>query len=199
MALAQLAPFSQDFVPRSTSSTSISSDAGSSSSNSESETDEPLSSPSTNSFSNTDSSESNGSSEDEPRCGRRFSSKVENDVKKYIYAGAKVTYSESLLLLLRYSLVHSLTKRVLEDLLRLMTLFLPSVEKSVIPTSVYVLNRAFVAAFPSVPVRKVLYCSTCQALLDGNSLCGKRTCSGDVKDFVFISVSRQLKLKLEGK
>jgi hypothetical protein len=152
----------------------------------ESETDEPLSSsPASNS---TDSSESSG--DDEP---------AENfDVKSYIYAGAKLTYSESLLLLLRYSLVHALTKRALEDLLQLMALFLPTVETT-LPSSVYVLKRAFVEAFPSVPVRKVLYCSNCQALLDRGSSCGKSSCSGHVKDFVFISLYQQLKLKLEDK
>ena len=55
-------------------------------------------------------------------------------MKRYIYVGAKVTYSESLLLLLRYSLVHAVPERVLEDLLKFIALFLPSVEKSVIPS-----------------------------------------------------------------
>ena len=113
--MAQLALVSRDSVSgcrTSTSSTSY--DSKSSSSNYESETDEPLSSiTSTNSFSDTDSCESS-SSEDEPAFGRSYSChEVEKDVK--IYAGAKVTYSESLLLLLRYSLVHALSKRALED------------------------------------------------------------------------------------
>ena len=183
------------FIPSSTTTTSMSSDTGSSSSNSESDTDGPLSrSSSTNSFSDTYLSDS---SEDEPP--RILSPQVENDVmKRCIYPGAKVTYSESLLLLLRYALVYALTKRGLEDLLRLMALFLPSVENPILPSSVYVLKRSFVASFPSVPVRKVIYCNSCQALLDGRS-CGKRSCSGDVKDFVFISPSQQIKLKLEGK
>ena len=176
------------FIPSSTTTTSMSSDMGSSSSNSESDTDGPLSrSPSTNSFSDTDLSDS---SEDEPP--RILSPQVENNVMK------RCIYSESLLLLLRYALVHALTKRGLEDLLRLMALFLPSVENPILPSSVYVLKRSFVASFPSVPVRKVIYCNSCQALLDGRS-CGKRSCSGDVKDFVFISPSQQIKLKLEGK
>ena len=119
-------------------------------------------------------------------------------VKSYIYEGAKATYSESCLLLLRYSLVHALTKRALEDLLRLMVLFLPSIEKPVFPSSVYVLKHTSVAALPSVLVHKMLYCSTCQAL-NGSSSCGKKSCPGGVEDFVFIPVSQQLKLKLEGK
>jgi hypothetical protein len=107
----------------------------------ESETDEPLSSsPASNS---TDSSESSGDDESASLAENDF------DVKRYIYAGAKLTYSESLLLLLRYSLVHALTKRALEDLLQLMALFLPTVETT-LPSSVYVLKRAFVEAFPSV-------------------------------------------------
>jgi hypothetical protein len=181
-----LAPVSQPSSSASDSSPYTSSDTGSPPWNLESETDEPLSSsPASNS---TDSSESSG--DDEP---------AENfDVKSYIYAGAKLTYSESLLLLLRYSLVHALTKRALEDLLQLMALFLPTVETT-LPSSVYVLKRAFVEAFPSVPVRKVLYCSNCQALLDRGSSCGKSSCSGHVKDFVFISLYQQLKLKLEDK
>ena len=190
----------QPAVVSPSSSTSTSSDAESSSWNFESETGGPLSSSytSTNSFSDTDSCESS-SSEDDQGYGRSFSPHVEKNMKRYIYTGAKVTYSESLLLLLRYSLVHALKKRALGDLLQLIALFLPSIEKSVLPTSVYMLKRAFVAAFPNIRVRKVLYCSTCQGLLDGRSSCGKGSCSGDVKDFTFISVSQQLKLKLEGK
>ena len=87
---------------------------------------------------------------------------------------------------------------MLEDLLRLVALFLPSTEKTVLPASVYILKRTFVDVFPHVPGRKVSYYSTCQALLDDHSSCEKGSCLGDVKEFVSISLSQQLKLKLEG-
>lgn len=154
----------------------------------ESETDGPMSS-----TSSTASDSDSGSSTDEEPASQRA-----EDVTR-ARVGAQLTYSDSLLLLLRYSLVHALTKRAFEDLLRLVALFLPTAEKKTLPSSVYVLKRAFVEVFPSVPVRKVLYCINCQALLNGSSSCGKSSCSGRVKDFVFIPIYQQLKLKLEGR
>ena len=110
--MALLAPVLQDSFLGCRRSTFSSCDSESSSSNYKSETDEPLSSStSTNSFSHTDSRESS-SSEDEPEFGRSYSChELEKDVKRCIYVGAKVTYSESLLLLLRYSLVHALSEK----------------------------------------------------------------------------------------
>lgn len=64
-----------------------------------------------------------------------------------IYPGAKVSYLESLVLLQHFSLVHCLTKRAFEDLLRLVAHFLPTSAKDVLP-SVYTMKRAFVG-FPS--------------------------------------------------
>ena len=116
-----------------------------------------------------------------------------------VYAGAQVTYLECLSLLLRFCLVHALTKRAFEDLLRLIAFFLPSAAKGVLPTSVYLMKRAFVNTFPHVPGRRVCYCSTCHAILDVRTTCGKDTCFGGIKDFVYVSVAEQLKLKLEGK
>ena len=185
----QLTPVLQPSTSASDSSPYTSSDTDSPSWNFESETDGPMSSTSS-AGSNSDSG--SNSTDEEP------TSQAENDVKR-ARAGAQLTYSESLLLLLRYSLIHALTKRAFEDLLRLVALFLPTAEKTSLPSSVYVLKRAFVEVFPSVPVRKVLYCINCQALLNGSSLCGKSSCSGRVKDFVFIPIYQQLKLKLEGK
>lgn len=115
-----------------------------------------------------------------------------------IYVGAQVSYLEGLLLLLRFFLVHALTKRSFEDLLRLVGLFLPSEAKGSLPSSVYMLKRAFVKTFPHVPGRKISYCSTCHTLLDGRTTCGKRMCFGGIKEFVYISLAQQLKLKLEG-
>lgn len=74
-----------------------------------------------------------------------------------IYVGAQISYLEGLLLLLRFFLVHALTKRSFEDLLRLVGLFLPSEAKGTLPSSEYMLKRAFVKAFPHVPGRKISY------------------------------------------
>ena len=51
---------------------------------------------------------------------------------------------ESLVLLQHFSLVHCLTKRALKDLLRLVALFLPTSAKDILPSSVYMMKRAFV-------------------------------------------------------
>ena len=50
-----------------------------------------------------------------------------------MYSCAQLTYFESLLLFLRFSLLHALTKLAFEDLLRLVALFVPTTAKGFFP------------------------------------------------------------------
>ena len=117
-----------------------------------------------------------------------------------MYDGAQMTYFESLLLLFRYSLLHALTKRAFEDLLRLVALFIPISAKGILPLSMYRMKRISIDIFPHVPGKKIPYCSDCHTLLDkvASMTCSKETCSGRTNEFVYISLIQQLKLKLAG-
>lgn len=102
-----LASVSSPSSSASDSSPCAPSDTGSpSTSDLESETDAPLSSTPISDF--ISSSVSSGDDEPTPQ------SPAETNVDVMKHAGERLTYSESLLLLLRYSLVHTLTKKRLK-------------------------------------------------------------------------------------
>ena len=85
-----------------------------------------------------------------------------------LYGGAPIMVLDSHLLILQYSLRHSLTKKALEELLRLVAAQLPDAAK--IPPSVYKLKTFFVnLSSPEMNSHK--YCSTCHELLDDCKPC----------------------------
>ena len=138
------------------------------------------------------------SSSEASKCGNTgpIASRVRQDLSP-LYEGAKITFLESLVLLIRFSLVHALSKRAFEELLRLVSNHLPGSTTS-IPRSVYSLKKAFVQNFPHVAGVKIPYCSNCQALLQGGCTCGRGACSTAACDyFIYVPLAQQLKAKLE--
>ena len=124
------------------------------------------------------STTSTQSETEEPVDERDASTLISQDVN--MYSGAQLTYFESLLLLLRFSLLHALTKQAFEDLLRLVALFVPTSAKGILPSLVYRMKRIAVDISPHVSGRKVPYCRDCLSLLvDKGATCGKGTCSGE--------------------
>lgn len=81
-----------------------------------------------------------------------------------LYSGGQITVVHSLLLLLRFYLVHALSKRAFEDLLKLVLQHMPETARSSVPRSVYLLKKMFVNTFPHVTGIKIAYCSSCQSL-----------------------------------
>ena len=93
-----------------------------------------------------------------------------------LYSGGQITVVHSLLLLLQFYLVHALSKRAFEDLLKLVLQHIPETAHSSIPRSVYLLKKMFVKTFPHVTGVKIAYCSSCQSLLGESSRCERETC-----------------------
>lgn len=138
------------------------------------------------------------SSSETSKCGHTgpIASRARQDLSP-LYEGAKITFLESLVLLTRFSLVHALSKRAFEELLRLVSKHLPESTSS-IPRSVYSLKKAFIQNFPHVTGVKIPYCSNCQALLQRGCACSRGACSTAARDyFIYIPLAEQLKAKLE--
>ena len=116
-----------------------------------------------------------------------------------LYSGARITVLRSVLLFVRFTLIHTLTKPAFKDLLRLVSQHLPEAASSSVPRSVYSLKELFVNTFPHVTGVKIAYCSSCHALLRENRACEKETCvlEANVHHFIYVSVAQQLKAKLE--
>ena len=105
-----------------------------------------------------------------------------------LYSGAQVSYLESLMLL-RFSLIHGLSKRAFADLLRLVLKHLPASTKTAFPASVYAIKRLFVDILPHVTAQKIHYCSNCHALVDEQ--CEKEACAGYMTShFVYVPIGQ---------
>ena len=131
------------------------------------------------------------SSSEISKCGNTgpIASRPRQDLSP-LYEGAKITLVESLVLLIRFSLVHALSKRAFEDLL---SEHLPESTTSSIPRSVYSLKKVFVQTFPHVTGVKIPYCSNCRALLQGSRACSMGTClTAACEYFIYTSKSKIL-------
>lgn len=152
------------------------------------------------SSSSSESSNSEFSSSDEcVRSGSGHRQMAVSRLARDLYSGARITVLQSILLLVQFTLIHTLTKRAFEDLLRLVSQHLPEAASSSVPRSVYSLKKLFVNTFPHVTGVKIAYCSSCHALLRENRACEKETCvlEANVHHFIYVSVAQQLKAKLE--
>ena len=129
------------------------------------------------SSSSSESSNSEYSSSDEcVRSGSGHRQMAISRLARDLYSGARITVLQSILLLVRFTLIHTLTERAFEDLLRLVSQHLPEAASSSVPRSVYSLKKLFVNTFPHVTGVKITYCSSCHALLRENRACEKETC-----------------------
>lgn len=151
----------------------------------------------------TDESVTSGSEESSDQsspCAEKAERHVEScrtSQAQKLYNGAQVSYLESLMLLLRFSLIHGLSKRAFADLLRLVSKHLPASAKTAFPSSVYAIKKVFVDIFPHVNAQKIHYCSNCHALVDEQ--CEKEACAGYMTShFVYVPIGQQLRAKLEG-
>ena len=113
-----------------------------------------------------------------------------------LYQGAPSGLTEYIgsLLLFQYSVRHSLTNKALEELLSLMTVFLPPGAR--VPKTVYQLKKFFLALYPEQQPHMQRFCDTCHALLGTSEACG---CGGATAEFVTVPLEPQLKARLESK
>lgn len=125
-----------------------------------------------------------------------ISSNQSNSQPLYEGAPSDLTIFKSYLLLFQYAVRHSLTAKALQELLHLISVFLPS--GAMLPKSVHQLKALFTELFPEQQPKLQNYCSVCHRLYDdeGHALC---TCHAGVSQFVTVSVAAQLKSRLESK
>lgn len=116
--------------------------------------------------------------------------------QKLLYEGATPGLTECMahLLLFRYSVKNSLTARALQELLDLMTVFLPA--DSGLSRSITQLKNYFLSIFSEQQPEMKDYCTMCHHLLTENDKC---TCNAKLAQFVTVPIGPQLKSRLEGR
>ncbi len=110
-----------------------------------------------------------------------------------LYPGAIISIFMTHLLLFQYSMRHSLTKKAMEELLKLISVLVPP--GSAVPKSFGALKKFFVENFPELRPSMQHYCSTCHQLLSPQEEC---QCSTAVSQFINVPLGPQLKARLEG-
>ena len=116
-----------------------------------------------------------------------------------LYEGADITIFESYLLALQYATRHSLTKKAFEELLQLISIYIPASAQA--PRSCHKLKRFFCGLFPGTSPIVHYYCSFCHSrLLEQESNCSTNGCPGNDKgQFISVPLGPQIKRIMEGR
>lgn len=116
--------------------------------------------------------------------------------EKLVYNGAQAGLTEYMahVLLFQYSIRHSLTGKALQELLHLLSVFLPKDAK--IPKSVHQLKQYFLKTHKEQCPAMQKYCTYCQCLLSEDKTC---TCNAGYSEFVTVPIGPQLKARFESK
>ena len=120
---------------------------------------------------------------------------IDPTLTKTLYQGGEMTVLESYILLMQYSLRHSLSKAAFSELLKVVSVHLP--HSSLCCESLYVLQSKFQSIFADLKPKTYEYCSTCHAPASPEKAicsCSSR-CSGQ---FIYIPVAPQLRRRIEG-
>ena len=80
-----------------------------------------------------------------------------------LYDGARISVIDSYILMLQYALKHSLTKKAFEELIKLISVHLPT--DTNMSKSIYQLKNFFMQIFPEVVATPYQYCKVCHELL----------------------------------
>jgi len=83
-----------------------------------------------------------------------------------LYTGSEITIAQAMVLILSFSLRHSLTASAVEDLLKLLNVFLPS--SNILPESLHLFRKIF--HNPSESLNVHLFCNICQTYLSKNNM-----------------------------
>ena len=83
-----------------------------------------------------------------------------------LYTGSEITIAQAIVLILSFSLRHSLTASAVEDLLKLLNVFLPS--SNILPESLHLFRKIF--HDPSESLNVHLFCNICQTYLPKNNM-----------------------------
>ena len=143
-----------------------------------------------------DSWTSDGSNMDEDEDNREVGEQS-NYLTSPLYDGASIRVVDSYLLLFQFSLRHSLSGVGFEDLIKLVSVHLPSTSNCT-GLSTDTLEKYFAEQLNIKPQLK-LYCDHCLRLLtfeDGGKC--PNDCDHGIKQFIYVPVANQLKSKFEG-
>lgn len=83
-----------------------------------------------------------------------------------LYTGSEITIAQCILLILSFSLRHTLTASAVEDLLKLLNVFLPS--GNILPQSLYLFRKLF--HDPSESLNVHIFCHNCRACIPKNNM-----------------------------
>ncbi len=122
---------------------------------------------------------------------------VDPSLKQPLYDGANLSFYESYLMIMQYSLRHALTKQAVSDLLNLVGLHLPAAST----VSLYKLNKFFLDLYEDISFTTHFCCSSCHSLLEATDSTGPNGCvgpPGPAQECLTISLEAQLKRKLKG-
>lgn len=113
-----------------------------------------------------------------------------------LYEGgpADLTVYMAHILLFQYSVRHSLTSKALQELLDMMSVFVPQAS---LPKSVRQLKKFFVSAYSEQCPRMQKYCNLCQDLIGCDDEDEKCACDAGHSEFITIPVGPQIKTRLE--
>ena len=150
----------------------------------------------TSSQSSLNSSLSSTDESEDPRAGTRTDDPdLDASLREPLHAGSKLSTWDSYLLIMNYSLRHSLSKQAVKDLLSLVGQHLPKASLS----SLYKLKKCFLDLYDDISFNVHYCCSGCHSPFeDRHSVC-LNGCSSTATEFLTIPVEPQLKRKLQSK
>jgi hypothetical protein len=113
-----------------------------------------------------------------------------------LYSEARLTASQSSLLIFQYAIRHSLTTKAFTELLQLLSVHVP--QGSALPKSVHHLKRNFLQAFPEAEAERQYYCECCQRSLPTPDVACTGGCEGSSSaSFITVPLGPQLKKMME--
>lgn len=117
---------------------------------------------------------------------------------KPLYDSANITIIDSYLMLLQYSIRHSLTKKAFTELLQLLSVHLPSGSHAA--ESFHKIKSVFLKMFDDIKQVEYWYCAKCHRLISDctNKVCPSG-CNAPSEEFLHIPLGPQIKRKIEGK
>lgn len=118
---------------------------------------------------------------------------IDPGFRKPLYEGSSFSTWDSYLHIINYALRHSLSKKAVSDLLRLIALHLPSSST----TSLYKFKKFFLDLYEDISFDRHYCCCNCHSPFeDCHSLC-PNGCSDGAAEFLTVSVEAQLRRKMQ--
>lgn len=112
-----------------------------------------------------------------------------------LYQGADISVLDSYLLLYKFALRHTLTKKAFSELIGIVSTHLPPTARCA--SSLYSLQKYFETYFNDLKQEMYEYCKTCHQILTATE-CSNGCTPTCKREFLYIPVEYQLKTKLEG-